>query len=147
MTLLVVILSATCQLESSKPGCASGDSCWCFQFVRAGSVIGAAVGIVPVRLPVLVGCVCTALPFQVTAEADVKTSMPGSVPLSPVSATVRPLSPLVAVRSRWVPRTSTGPAAVSCRQNVSAVALSASRSSSGREPPPEIRTRVSPSWV
>ena len=41
---------------------------------------------------------------------------------------------LVAVRSRWVPRTSTGPAAVSCRQNVSAVGLSASSSSSGRAP-------------
>src|SRR6201999_4073354 len=25
------ILSATTQLESSKPGCASGDSSWCFQ--------------------------------------------------------------------------------------------------------------------
>ena len=143
----MVILSATCQLESSKPGCASGDSCWCFQFVKAGSEIEAATGIAPVRLPVLVGCVCTALPFQVMAEAEVKTSMSGSVPLSPVSATVPPPSLLAAVRSRWVPRTSTGPAAVSCRQNVSAVALSASRSSSGREPPPEIVTRVRPSWV
>jgi hypothetical protein len=110
-----------------------------------GSVIGAAVRIVPVRLPVLVGDVCTVLPFHVTVDADVNTSMFGSVPLSPVSATVLPSGLLVAARSRCVPRTSTGPAGVSCRQNVSAVGLSASRSSSGREPPPEIATRVRPS--
>ncbi len=143
-TLFVVVLSATCQELSSKPGAASGDSSACFQSVSAGRWTGAATGMVPVRLPVPVAWVSRALPFQVTRSAAVNTSMFLSSALSPVSATVRPPSRLVAVRSRWVPRTSTGPAAVSWRQKVSAVALSPTSSSIGRFPPPLTPMRIRP---
>ena len=44
--LLVVVLSATCQLESSNDGCDSGDSGANFHVAaeRSGSVIGAGPG-------------------------------------------------------------------------------------------------------
>src|SRR3954463_15717446 len=123
--LWVVILSATVQVESSKPGCASGDSSVCAQWSSAGSLIGAAVGTLPTRLPSPDGLAGTGAPFQVTFDPPLHTSIEPSVSTSPVSATIGPLA--VAVRTRWVPRTRTGPDAVSCRQNVFAVAVSASR--------------------
>ncbi len=104
----------------------------------------AATGLDPTRLPLGVAVVRTGRPFQVTWLAELNTSKLRSVPLSPVSASCRPPALLAAVRSRCVPRTSTGPAAVSWRQNVSAVGLSASNSSSGRCPDAATVTRISP---
>ncbi len=97
------------------------------------------------RLPLAVGFAGTQEPFHDTSFAALKTSNAPSVPVSPVSERMPYCS--VAVRTRWVPRTSTGPAAVSWRQNVAAVALSASSRSSGRAPGAVTRTRVRPSWV
>ncbi|MBB5801092.1 hypothetical protein F4560_000860 [Saccharothrix ecbatanensis] len=142
--LLVVILSATGHAESSKSGRLSGDSCWCFQSVSAGRVTGAATGSAPVRLPLGVLRVCTRLPFQSTCVAVENTSTVPSDVVSPVNVSSPPAAR--AERRRWVPRTSTGPDAVSCRQNVAAVCLSASSSNNGCLPS-STSTRVSPPWV
>jgi len=83
VVLLVVVLSATCQLESSNPGWASGDSWACFQLVSAGSVTVAAVGTTPTLLPVCVTRVRTFCPFQVTSVAPLNTSRELCVSVSP----------------------------------------------------------------
>ena len=110
MTLLVVILSATCQLESSKPGCASGDSSVCFQFVSAGSVIGGGdrdrAGQAAGRRS---AGVRTGRPFQVTWLAAREHLDVRVVAVVAGERERRPPALLVAVRSRCVPRTSTGP--------------------------------------
>jgi hypothetical protein len=139
------ILSAVTQLESSKPGCASGDSSWCFQLVRSGRVIACAVPIVPVRPPSgsLAPAVVTAWPSHVTFVAPVKTSMFGLSALSPERFSV-PSEPSVAPRNRCVPRTMTWPEPVLCCQNVSAVGLSPISSSSGLSPGPLTAMRSRP---
>src|SRR6185369_9467943 len=111
--LLLAILSATTQDESSNPVRASGDSPVRTQLVSAGSVTGAAVGTEPTRLPSPDGRARTNEPFQVNRAAPLHTSIEPSVSTSPVSMTVEPAA--VAVRTRCVPRTRTGPDAVSWR--------------------------------
>ena len=141
-------MSAVTQLESSKPGCASGDSSACFQFVSAGSAIGCAMGIVPVSPPsgspaplTLTGC-----PFQLTLLAPVNTSIEPSVALSPVSWS-GPSAAIVAPRSRCVPRTITGPEAVLCCQKVSAWRCRRSAAAAGLAPGPWTAMRIRPLWV
>ena len=81
------------QLESSKPGAASGVSSACFHVVSAGSEIAWAVAIVPTCPPV--GSAppvnVTGAPFQVTFVASLNTSIEPLSALSPVSASVSPV--------------------------------------------------------
>ncbi len=97
-----VILSATGQDESSKPGCASGVSSACLQFVSAGRVTACAPGNVPRRDPLDVAEVFSVLPFQVIAgAAAAHTSTGPASAVSPVRASVP--SSVDADRSRCEP--------------------------------------------
>ena len=143
--LRLVVRSATVQPESSKSGAASGASACCRQPVSAGRSTAAGPGRDPASEPLEVGWVVTGDPLTVTAWPLAKTSIGPACAVSARSATVPRRLP--ADRSSAVPRTSTGPSAVSARQNCAAVSSVPSRSSSGRRPPSLTSTRASPPWV
>jgi len=151
VVLLVLVLSAAAQAESSNEGDASGDSAAVRHAAldRSGNVIGAAPAscVLARWLPAAVPEVATASPFQVIrcacTGAQISRSLAAAV--SPVSARVEPLS--VAVRTNSGPRTSTGPAEVCGCQNVPAVSSSASSSVDCGRSPPLIFTSASPLCV
>ena len=85
----------------------------------------------------------TCRPFHVTRStpAGAQTVSAVGESVSPVSASVRPATD--AVRARYGPRTSAGPAAVSSRHRRDSAASSPRSSVSGVRPPPDTDTRVS----
>ncbi len=144
-----IILSAMTQLESSKPGCASGDSSWCFQLVSVGQrrpagPSGSCRSGPPCASP---AAVVTAWPFQVTLVAlgeDLDARV-GGVVAGQLRACRRSRASRRAAgacRGR-----SPGPPPVLCCQNVSAVALSPISSSSGLSPGPWTAMRRRPLCV
>ena len=96
------------------------------------------------RLPEAVRVTGTGRPFQNTTPAGrgAHTSSGVAAAVSPVRSSTAPR--MVAVRTRAGPLTSTGPAAVSSRQNVPAAVSSTASSSSGRPPAGATWIRVTP---
>jgi len=151
VVLCVVVLFAKTHEESLNDGTVSGDSGE-NRHVPAdrsgsGTAAGPASWPTAARLPADVRRRVTAAPFQVTAPtwAGAQISRLDAATVSPVSASVEPLT--AAVRTSRGPRSSTGPAAVSCRHIVSAVDWLASSNVSWSRPPPVILTCASPLWT
>jgi hypothetical protein len=146
--LSVTWLSATGQLESSKPGNRSGDSNANRQpELSDGRLIAAgAPGSDPVSEPLAVRVTASGAPLNDTepASGSAHTWICPARAVSPVSITRWPRTD--AVRSSEAPCTSTGPPGVCCTQKSLAVVASASNNSS-RERPAVIDTWASPEWV